>query len=447
MDREAQQRIMGFFIEEARDHLVNLEQGLLSLQESATDKELINELFRAAHSIKGGAAMLGISSIQNTAHRMEDTFKVFRERNILADRKLESLLLRCYDTLAVLFDKLQSPAGLSSEDGEAAIAEIEPIFKQLELHVKVLLGEISAEAASAQLGAEVPSSTKKSPSLQDTFQQYVPRLLREMLDLFKQSDSAVTRARLWEVGLSLAQLGDSYQIPEWSTLCQVINSSLNNKSNQLAPMARQIIPALKQAQQQVLAGDSQAISISSGLAALAGSPSPSPDMVDSTGEMSELLTVDGSLGAAELSSLDETSALEISAPLELSEPAFASSPPAAAIEPAVQPQAELADLFGNEADSFTNEVAGRNKSDLFSETGGDLDNVEIPQPELWSEAEVSSVPESFMQGGSTELSDLFGQESEPIESALLGQTLSGDSGETIEDLFTDSFPLDQDSAQ
>ena len=266
MDREAQQRIMGFFIEEARDHLVNLEQGLLSLQERASDTELINELFRGAHSIKGGAAMLGISSIQHTAHRMEDTFKVFREREVPVDRKLESLLLRCYDTLASLFDKLQSDDGLSPEDGEAVLAETEPVFKQLDLHMKVLLGEISAEAAAAQSEtADVTPATKKSPALEDAFQQYVTRLMREMLDLFKQADSSDTRSRLQEIGQSLAQLGATYQLSNWTNLCEAVNASLANPSNQLPLLARQILPALKRAQQQVLTGNAGAIEVSAEL--------------------------------------------------------------------------------------------------------------------------------------------------------------------------------------
>ncbi|NJR51994.1 MAG: hypothetical protein HC780_22915 [Leptolyngbyaceae cyanobacterium CSU_1_3] len=64
MQPEQQQRIMGYFIEEAKDHLNTIEQGLLNLQGTIDDPEMVNEVFRAAHSVKGGAAMLGLSSIQ-----------------------------------------------------------------------------------------------------------------------------------------------------------------------------------------------------------------------------------------------------------------------------------------------------------------------------------------------------------------------------------------------
>ena len=71
---EQQQRILGYFIEEAKDHLNTIEQGLLNLQATIEDQETVNEVFRAAHSIKGGAAMLGIDSVQRTSNLLEDYF-------------------------------------------------------------------------------------------------------------------------------------------------------------------------------------------------------------------------------------------------------------------------------------------------------------------------------------------------------------------------------------
>ena len=92
-----QQRILGYFIEEAKEHLQTIESALLNLQSVAADQEHLNEVFRAAHSIKGGAAMLGLHSMQEIAHRMEDYFKVLKEHSVSVDAKLESLFfLDCY---------------------------------------------------------------------------------------------------------------------------------------------------------------------------------------------------------------------------------------------------------------------------------------------------------------------------------------------------------------
>jgi chemosensory pili system protein ChpA (sensor histidine kinase/response regulator) len=115
MQTEQQQRIMGYFIEEAKDHLNTIEQGLLSLQSTMEDPEMLKEVYRAAHSVKGGAAMLGLNSIQKTAHRLEDCFKVLEESPVKADNQLESLFLRVFDTLEALLEQLQSPLGLTDD--------------------------------------------------------------------------------------------------------------------------------------------------------------------------------------------------------------------------------------------------------------------------------------------------------------------------------------------
>jgi chemosensory pili system protein ChpA (sensor histidine kinase/response regulator) len=94
MQSEQQQRIMGYFIEEAKDHLNIIEQGLLSLQSTMENPEMLDEVYRSAHSIKGGAAMLGIISIQKTAHRLEDCFNDLKKSPVKVDRQLESLFLQ-----------------------------------------------------------------------------------------------------------------------------------------------------------------------------------------------------------------------------------------------------------------------------------------------------------------------------------------------------------------
>lgn len=135
------QQILGYFIEEAKEHLDTLEQGLLDLQSTMKDTERVNEMFRAAHSVKGGAAMLGFSSIQKIAHRLEDGFKILKEYPITPDQKLESLFIRGFDPLRDLLGRLQGPFGLRDEEADQLVQEAEPIFNQLQAHLNELLGE------------------------------------------------------------------------------------------------------------------------------------------------------------------------------------------------------------------------------------------------------------------------------------------------------------------
>ncbi|MCA2655422.1 Hpt domain-containing protein, partial [Microcystis sp. M061S2] len=108
MDSANARKILGYFIEEAKEHLETLEQGILDLGNLVNNSEQMNEMFRAVHSVKGGAAMLGYSSIQKTAHRLEDAFTILKENPLEVDQKLESLFLKSYDLLQILIDKLQA---------------------------------------------------------------------------------------------------------------------------------------------------------------------------------------------------------------------------------------------------------------------------------------------------------------------------------------------------
>ncbi|MBC6475542.1 MAG: Hpt domain-containing protein [Hormoscilla sp. GM102CHS1] len=94
MEAEQEERIIGYFIEEAKDHLNTIEQGLIYMSNTIAAPEMIDEVFRAAHSVKGGAAMLGINSIHKIAHKLEDYLKIMQNCQEVVDKKLEYLLFR-----------------------------------------------------------------------------------------------------------------------------------------------------------------------------------------------------------------------------------------------------------------------------------------------------------------------------------------------------------------
>jgi chemotaxis protein histidine kinase CheA/ActR/RegA family two-component response regulator len=153
MQLEAQQRILGYFIEEAGDHLNTLEQGLMELRTPDEDGERMKELFRAAHSIKGGAGMLGLQAIRTVSHRLEDNFKTLQEQPIAISQTLESLLLRTVDILQSLLQQLQAPGGPDPAIEAQALEEAEPLMQRIERH---LLGQPDLEE-------EVPIATVVEP--------------------------------------------------------------------------------------------------------------------------------------------------------------------------------------------------------------------------------------------------------------------------------------------
>lgn len=141
--RPEQQRIMGYFIEEAKEHLNTIEQGLLSLQKVIEEPEMLGEVFRATHSIKGGAAMLGIDSIQQTAHALEDNFKLLKEHPVRVDQKLESLFFLGFDTLQELLEEIQSPFGLTDKVAANATKTVAVVSAELRSHLGTLVSQTS----------------------------------------------------------------------------------------------------------------------------------------------------------------------------------------------------------------------------------------------------------------------------------------------------------------
>ncbi|KAB8319914.1 response regulator [Tolypothrix campylonemoides VB511288] len=284
-----QQRILGYFIEEAKDHLNTIEQGLLNLQSTLDDPEMMNEVFRAAHSIKGGAAMLGLSSIQHTAHRLEDCFKVLKNHPVKVDQKLESLFLGVCDTLKALLEHLQQPFGLTEETANTLMSETEPVFKWLHEHLEFLVDQCNTKLRSKTspplLGKErgrgevIPyidnvtppkAAPKKSESWQNlqSLQSQVIRTLREMLQLFKQTATPETRQKLQECCHFLAELGEEFNWFNWCRLCHTAEIAIANPKNTYLSLAKIVITDFKNALELVSAGREAEITISQQLQAL-----------------------------------------------------------------------------------------------------------------------------------------------------------------------------------
>jgi chemosensory pili system protein ChpA (sensor histidine kinase/response regulator) len=283
MQSEQQQRIMGYFIEEAKDHLNTIEQGLLSLQSTIEDQEMVSEVFRAAHSVKGGAAMLGLTSIQRTAHRLEDYFKVLKECPVKVDQKLETLFLRVFDTLQELIDQLQGPFGLTDDKSNEIMAEVEPVFGSLNEHLTQLvtasggtppdevdLVDQSPTTTTVSPAAAAPQSTQAGEEAFDHFfRTEVPTYLREMLQLFKQPDNADSRQQLHDFCESLLQAGDSFGLSGWCTLIETAQQAIAHEENSYKVLAPIVIKEIKQAQNLVLTNRVSEIACSDALVALA----------------------------------------------------------------------------------------------------------------------------------------------------------------------------------
>lgn len=274
MQSDQQKRILGYFIEEAQEHLTTIEDSLMNLQQVVNDPEAMSEMFRAAHSVKGGAAMLGLHSIQHTAHKLEDYFKILREHPVTVDETLEQLFLQAFDALRELLDELQGPFGLTEETATATLNRVEPVFNQLQAHLSHLTQ--GAEAAPPVTAPSPPVAEPAKPPVQPVadssyrlvFQTEVPDRLRAMLQLFKQPDSPQVRQELAEACSNLGQLGETFALPQWVGLLAIAQQAVSNTAQPLTALAPVVIKEIMAARDLVLNGQGSAIRPSDSLVAL-----------------------------------------------------------------------------------------------------------------------------------------------------------------------------------
>ncbi len=179
MQSEQKQRIMGYFIEESKEHLKTMEQAVVNLQSTIEDQAVLNEVYRAAHSIKGGAAMLELNSIQKTAHCLEDCFKNLQESPLQADQHLESLFLRVFYTLQKLIKQLEEPSGITNETADEIMSDPEPVLEELSNHLQKLQQQASSfPAVTAQELVLTGSSMEINPK--EELEALVPKVASSM---------------------------------------------------------------------------------------------------------------------------------------------------------------------------------------------------------------------------------------------------------------------------
>jgi two-component system, chemotaxis family, sensor kinase CheA len=136
------QRFLQLFLEEAVEHLGTLERGLLRLEEAPDDRSVIDDVFRAAHSLKGGSSTFGLQQVGRLTHAMESLLERARTGACVITPGLTSLLLRATDELRIM---LASP-----DDGSPMAAGPLQVMADLEK----ALGTTAAGAASATARTE-----------------------------------------------------------------------------------------------------------------------------------------------------------------------------------------------------------------------------------------------------------------------------------------------------
>jgi len=100
--------IMGEFIAESREHLESLEPKLLRLEKSPGDSELLNDIFRTFHTIKGSSSFLGLTQVTQLSHKLENVLDKLRKEKIKVTSEIVDLLFKGMDILKLLIEDVAS---------------------------------------------------------------------------------------------------------------------------------------------------------------------------------------------------------------------------------------------------------------------------------------------------------------------------------------------------
>ncbi len=114
------------YIEESLEHLSDIESDLLIIEEGGEniDIDIVNNVFRAAHSIKGGAGFMGLTTVKELAHSLENVLDLIRNMALVPDSERISVLLKGFDRLEDLMNNIQSSNEQDVSDHIEALSRI-----------------------------------------------------------------------------------------------------------------------------------------------------------------------------------------------------------------------------------------------------------------------------------------------------------------------------------
>ena len=267
-DQDQYRKIFGIFMEEAQEHLDTLETGLKHLPAimADSDRERITAMYRAAHSLKGGSAMLmkdvpSLESINKVSKRLEDCFKSVKDTPIKIDSTAQTLSNKGYEVIKNLIDRCKKPPGLSPQIGEKIVVASLPVYEKLENHLRDLMNNKGAAKSADKSATAVPGASAT-----------VMKVLKPMLGLFKKPPSTASRQQLLKLTLHLAKLGSN--IEPWQNLVKTIQAAIKNPQASYKDLANTVVKELQQAGKLLEAGKANAIVPSAALQQLASGAKP-----------------------------------------------------------------------------------------------------------------------------------------------------------------------------
>lgn len=168
---------LDIFIEESREHLQQLNVSLLELEKDNKNKEVLNEVFRVAHTLKGMSGTMGYSKMQTLTHRMEDVLDALRNDRFVADSNMVDVLFKCLDALETYVNTISA----TGQEGNEAFQDVVDALHNIMLKAGSEKGvEKKAQPSSRDKGFNSEAAQVKSEIVE--LNQYDVNVIKKAIE-------------------------------------------------------------------------------------------------------------------------------------------------------------------------------------------------------------------------------------------------------------------------
>ncbi|AIS52507.1 chemotaxis protein CheA [Thermoanaerobacter kivui] len=184
------------FIEESQEHIENLNSNLLLLENDPSNKQIIDEIFRSAHTLKGMAATMGFENMNKLTHKMEDILQDVKNGKLQISHTIMDVLFRCIDTLSEMLDSI-------SQKGEDDVPIDELMFILSGINSDASLEEVAAtkEEVVDNIPLNVYEQDIIKEAMKDNYKAY-------KITVYIDKGCVMKSARAFIIFNSLDEIGD-----------------------------------------------------------------------------------------------------------------------------------------------------------------------------------------------------------------------------------------------
>lgn len=236
------QQIPAYFLQEASELLQQIDSELQTLRQDFSVQKM-HGLMRAAHTLKGAAASVGLDAIKTTTHSLEDAFKALCRPEATLTPVVEGLIFEAYDCLQLMLSAQLTHAQI---DESGILDRMASVVTKLQDNLGDQFGQDGYLPTSSDLGFDMTQSI---------FEMGVAQRLDALEELLKAPKSETLNALLQSQAEVFFGLAESLNLPGFGEIAQATLAALKNQPDQVIQIATVALTDYRAAQTDILQGD------------------------------------------------------------------------------------------------------------------------------------------------------------------------------------------------